>query len=304
MTSSSPSSQTKMENTRPSSETDCQRPRILVVDNENWALNTVGATLQSAGYNLITAATGSDALQRFHRTRPDLVLLELCLPDMDGKAVLLRLREWTITPVIVVSVRKGEEEKVACFDSGADDYITKPFTTGELLARLRAALRRAFGVPRGKVFITGALQIDFARREVMVESQPVQLTATEYDLLKVLAIHAGSVRTHCQLIHEVWGSTQYQDAAHLLRATVSNLRRKLLSDSGRLCPIVTDAGVGYRLQAGEMAPYLGLRPFGVAPAGLSPTNRLADNDTKRQKEDERGGGRHGHRGALLDLQGL
>jgi two-component system KDP operon response regulator KdpE len=214
---------------------------------------------------------------------------------MDGKDVLRRLREWTITPVVVVSVRQEEEEKIACFDSGADDYITKPFAMGELLARLRAALRRAFGVPRGKVFTAGALQIDFASREVMVESRAVKLTATEYDLLKALASHAGSVRTHRQLIHEVWGSTHYQDAAHLLRATMSHLRRKLVSDSGGLCPIATSARVGYSLQAGEMKRYLGPRSNGADPTELLPADHLAKKDAERQRQDQGGGSRHGYR---------
>jgi two-component system KDP operon response regulator KdpE len=120
---------------------------------------------------------------------------------------------------------------------------------GELLARLRAALRRAFGVPRSEVFTTGDLRLDFTRREVFIGNEPVKLTATEYDLLKVLASHAGLVRTHYQLIHEVWGSTQYQDALHLLRVTVSNLRRKLVCDSKTFQPLVTEPGVGYRLRA-------------------------------------------------------
>ena len=149
---------------------------------------------------------------------------------MDGKQVLRRLREWTTTPIIVMSVRHEESEKIACLDTGADDYLTKPFTMGELLARLRAALRRAFGTPRSEVFLAGDLKVDFSRREVFIANEPVKLTATEYDLLKVLISHAGLVRTHYQLIHELWGTTQYQDAVHLLRVTVSNLRRKLVCD--------------------------------------------------------------------------
>ena len=232
------------------SESGRMRPRILVVHDEHWASNILSAALQAAGYELYPASTGREALQRFQQVRPDLVLLELGLPDMDGKEVLRCLRECTNTPIVVMSYRHQEEEKIACLDSGADDYITKPFLTGEVLARMRAALRRAFGVPRAEIFTAGYLTVDFIRREVLVGSQQVKLTATEYDLLKVLAIHAGSVRTHHQLIHEVWGSTQYQDAVHLLRVTVSNLRRKLVSDSGNLCPIATEAGVGYRLLPG------------------------------------------------------
>jgi two-component system KDP operon response regulator KdpE len=232
-------------------ETERERLRILLVDNEKSTTDILGVTLQSAGYNVYPASTGDEALRRFRGARPDLVLLELRLPDMDGKQVLRCLREWTTMPIIMMSARHEEEEKIACLDIGADDYITKPFIIGELLARLRAALRRAFGIPRSEVFTAGVLKMDFVRREVMVGSQGVRLTATEYDLLKVLAIHAGSVRTHDQLIHEVWGATRHRDAVHVLRVTVGNLRRKLMADSAMLCPIVTEAGVGYRLQPGS-----------------------------------------------------
>jgi two-component system KDP operon response regulator KdpE len=140
------------------------------------------------------------------------------------------------------------KQKIACLDAGADDYLTKPFTMGELLARLRAALRRAFGSARTEVFKAGDLKVDFTRREVFVGNEQSKLTATEYDLLKVLVRHAGLVRTHHQLIHELWGTTQYQDTAHLLRVTVSNLRRKLACDARVLRYIVTEPGVGYRLR--------------------------------------------------------
>jgi two-component system KDP operon response regulator KdpE len=177
-----------------------------------------------------------------------LILLDLCLPDMDGKEVLRRLRAWTSTPVVVMSVRHLEAEKIACLDAGADDFLTKPFTMGELLARLRAVLRRAFGASQGESFKAGALRVDFNRREVFVGEEKVNLSATEYDLLKVLVHHAGLVRTHHQLIHELWGGTHYQDSVHLLRVTVSNLRRKLACDPRILRYIVTEPGVGYRLR--------------------------------------------------------
>jgi len=205
-------------------------------------------SLHSAGYTLYAAFSGRDGLQNFQNARPDLILLELGLPDMDGKQVLRDLREWTTTPIIVLSSRHEEAEKIACLDNGADDYITKPFTMGELLARVRAALRRAFGIPRNEVFTAGCLQVDFGRREVFIATRKVTLTATEYDLLKALASHAGLVRTHHRLIHEIWGTAQYSDAMHLLRVTMSNLRRKLRPDAGTFRPIVTEAGVGYRLQ--------------------------------------------------------
>ncbi len=224
-------------------------PRILLIDDEESMQEILSVTLQPAGYHLYPVRTGKAALQMFQSARPEMVLLDLFLPDMDGKDVLRRLREETTSPIIVMSVRHEESEKIACLDAGADDYLTKPFTMGELLARLRAALRRAFGAERNEIFTAGDLKVDFSRREVFVEHQQVNLTATEYDLLKVLVRHAGLVRTHRQLIHEIWGTTQYHDAVHLLRVTVSNLRRKLVCDPRVLRRIVTEPGVGYRLRA-------------------------------------------------------
>ena len=223
-------------------------PRILLIDDEVSIQDILSLTLKPAGYHLYPVGSGHEALQAFQSTRPELILLDLFLPDMDGKDVLQRLRKQTTSPIIVMSVRHEESEKIACLDAGADDYITKPFTMGELLARLRAALRRAFGSQSNEVFKAGDLRVDFGRREVFVGDEQVHLTATEYDLLKVLVRHAGLVRTHFQLIHEIWGSTQYQDAVHLLRVTVSNLRRKLVCDPQVLRRIVTEPGVGYRLR--------------------------------------------------------
>jgi two-component system KDP operon response regulator KdpE len=223
-------------------------PRILLVDDEKSMQDILNVTLRPAGYSIYPAATGVEALRIFQSARPELILLDLFLPDMDGREVLRRLREWTSTPIVVMSVRHEESEKIACLDAGADDYLTKPFSMSELLARLRAALRRAFGSARIEIFKTGKLKVDFNRREVFVEDEQVKLTATEYDLLKVLVHHAGLVRTHYQLIHELWGHTQYQDAVHLLRVTVSNLRRKLVCDPRILRYIVTEPGVGYRLR--------------------------------------------------------
>jgi two-component system KDP operon response regulator KdpE len=176
------------------------------------------------------------------------VLVNLWVHDNDGKHLVKGLRHWTTAPIVVMSVRQDESEKVSCLDTGADDYMTRPFAAAELLARLRAALRRAFGVPRSETFAVGDLTIDFSTREVFVQQSRVNLTATEYDLLKVLAGHAGSVRTHYQLIHELWGIPQSQNARHLLRVTVSHLRRKLLCSSSRCGHIGTELGVGYRFE--------------------------------------------------------
>ncbi len=232
--------------TRPIVET--ARLRILLIDEERSMTEAFRGSLHTAGYTLYPAFSAEDALREFQNARPDLIVLEAGLPGMDGKQVLRSLREWTSTPIIVLSSRHEEAEKIACLDEGADDYITKPFTMGELLARLRAALRRAFGIPRSEVFTAGCLTVDFGRREVFIGNRKVTLTATEYDLLKALVSHAGAVRTHHRLIHEIWGGAQYSDAVHLLRVTMSNLRRKLMAGSGTFRPIVTEAGVGYRLQ--------------------------------------------------------
>lgn len=223
-------------------------PRILLVDDEKAMRDILSVTLQPAGYTVFPVRSGEEALQKFQIARPDLVLLDLFLPDIDGKDVVRRLREWTTTPIVVMSVRNDEAEKIAALDAGADDYVTKPFTMGELLARLRAALRRALNISPNEVFTAGDLKVDFVHRTVFVGEVSVKLTATEYDLLKVLVRHAGLVRTHRQLIHELWGTTLYQDAVHLLRVTVSNLRRKLACDLKILRYIVTEPGVGYRLR--------------------------------------------------------
>jgi two-component system KDP operon response regulator KdpE len=223
--------------------------RVLLVSDETFMQDVLYSALESAGYDLHPVWSGKEALRTYQFARPDLVLLNLCLPDMDGKQLIKGLRKWTTAPIIVMSVRHEESEKIECLDTGADDYIVRPFAMGELLARLRAALRRAFGIPRSEVFTSGNLRVDFSRRDVFIGELLIKLTATEYDLLKVLASHADLVMTHYQLIHEIWGSTQYQDAMHLLRVTVSNLRRKLAIESGALRHIVTELGVGYRLRS-------------------------------------------------------
>jgi len=232
---------------------ESQRLRILLVDDEHATLDILGVALKSAGYSLYSASTGEDALRKYQSARPELILVDLFLPDMDGKDLLKRLRKWTSAPIVAISERDEESEIIACLDAGADDYLTKPFAIGELLARIRAALRRAFGAIPGDIFTAGELKVDFNRREVFVGHEPVRLTATEYQLLNVLVRHAGCVRTHHQLIHEVWGATQYRDAVHLLRVTVSNLKRKLTNDSGLLLPIVTEPGVGYRLRSDSVS---------------------------------------------------
>ncbi len=182
--------------------------------------------------------------------RPNVILLDLGLPDMDGFEVTRRLREWCQIPIIIVSVREQEEHKIAALDAGADDYLTKPFGVGELTARIRAALRRVSQPESEPVFEKDDLLVDLAHRNVKSHGKPVNLTPTEYDILRILVQHAGKVLTHRQLIHSIWGSESITDAedAHLLRVNVSNLRRKLEVDPSRPHFIVTEPGVGYRLR--------------------------------------------------------
>ncbi len=224
-----------------------QGPRVLLVDDEESFRQLLSVALPPAGYTVYHARKGEEALRKVQLARPDMILLDLGLPDMDGKDVIRNLRQWTSTPIIVVSVRQEESEKISSLDTGANDYLTKPVSMGELLARMRVALRVA-NPAQSEIFTAGDLRVDFGRREVMIGQTHVKLTATEYDLLKVLIHHAGKVRTHHQLIRELWGGTHYQDAVHLLRVTLSHLRRKLNTDPAKPSFIVTEPGVGYRFR--------------------------------------------------------
>ena len=187
-------------------------------------------------------------IQAVARERPDLVILDLGLPDIDGVEVTRRLREWTQIPIIIVSVREQEADKVAALDSGADDYLTKPFGAGELMARIRVALRRGARTEEQVVFSSDNLKVDLARRIVSVEGQDIVLTPTEYDILRTLILHAGKVLTHRQLLRTVWGNA-YESETHLLRVNVSNLRRKIERDAAKPRHIITEPGVGYRLKS-------------------------------------------------------
>jgi two-component system KDP operon response regulator KdpE len=220
--------------------------RILVVDDERSIRRFLRASLGSQ-YTVFEAMTGEEALMAVAADRPDIIILDLGLPDIDGVEVTRRLREWTQTPIIVVSVREQEKDKIAALDAGADDFLTKPFGIGELTARLRAALRRSAQIESEPVFKTGSLMVDFARREVQVDDQPVNLTPTEYDLLRALVKHAGKVLTHRQLLHTVWGNA-YEGETHMLQVNISNLRRKLEPNPARPSYIITEPGVGYRLK--------------------------------------------------------
>jgi two-component system KDP operon response regulator KdpE len=224
--------------------------KILVVDDERPIRRFLSASLGSR-YTILEAENGEEAIQATAVNHPDVVILDLGLPDMDGIEVTRRLREWTEVPVIVISVRDGEQDKVAALDAGADDYLTKPFGTSELLARIRVALRRSNkSETESVVYQNEDLLVDFMKREVRVKDRPVTLTPTEYNILQMLVNHAGKVLTHQQLMKKVWGGN-YEVDAHLLRVNVSNLRRKIESDPLKPQHIITEPGVGYRLKEVE-----------------------------------------------------
>jgi two-component system KDP operon response regulator KdpE len=225
-------------------------PRILVVDDEPAIRRFLRTSLLAHQYDVFEAANGEDALTAVRQQRPDLVVLDLGLPRLNGIEVTRLLREWTSIPILILSVRESEVDKVAALDAGADDYLTKPFGMGELLARLRVLLRRVRMGADQPVYTTGELSVDLPLRRVKVSGKEVQLTPTEYDLLRILVVNAGKVLTHHQLLRQIWG-TGYEADAHLLRVTISNLRRKIEPDPTRPRFIVTEPGVGYRLRAGE-----------------------------------------------------
>jgi two-component system, OmpR family, KDP operon response regulator KdpE len=222
--------------------------RVLVVDDEQAIRRFLRVTLEAQGYAVFEAASGADAAGDATAYRPDIVVLDLVLPDIDGVEVTRLLRQWTQVPIVVLSVRGSESDKIAALDAGADDYVTKPFSAGEFLARLRAALRRATQ-PKGEpVFTCGDLKVDLPRRVVTLENQEVQLTPTEYDLLRVMVTHAGKVLTHHHLLREVWGAG-YEQEFHILHVNISNLRHKIEHEPARPQFIITEPGVGYRLRA-------------------------------------------------------
>lgn len=227
-------------------------PRVLVVDDEPPMRRFLRASLSAAGYVVEEAATGTEALRMAASHPPDAVLLDLGLPDVDGVEVTRRLREWSAVPVVVLSARGRESDKIEALDAGADDYVTKPFAIGELTARLRAALRRSARTHEDEqaIVTTGPLSIDLGRRRVTLGDADVKLTPIEYRLLATLARHAGRVLTHASLLREVWGpgsTTQH----HYLRVFMAQLRRKLEADTSRPQLLLTEPGVGYRLRDPE-----------------------------------------------------
>jgi len=224
------------------------KPVVLVIDDEVQIRRLLRVTLEANGYRVLDAATGSDGIVEAAQRKPDAVMLDLGLPDLDGLTVLKRLREWSRVPVLILTVRDADDEKVAALDSGADDYVTKPFSTAELLARLRVALRHAQPTPENAVFRSGDLEVDLSNRRITVRGKEVKLTPTEYSFLRLLVRNAGRVVTQRQILTEVWGPNAVEQT-HYLRVYAAHLREKLEADPARPELILTEPGVGYRLTA-------------------------------------------------------
>lgn len=221
-------------------------PLCLVIDDEAQLRRLLRLTLEGQGYRVLEAASGADGLREAAQHPPDVVLLDMGLPDLDGVEVLRRLREWSKVPVLILSVRESAEDKVAALDAGADDYVTKPFDSAELFARLRAARRRHDAPSDEPVFEAGELRLDLAGRKVWVGKKEVALSPTEYGILRLLAQHAGRVLTHAQILREVWGP-QAEEQAQYLRVYVSHLRDKLELRQDKPPYLKNEPGIGYRL---------------------------------------------------------
>jgi len=223
---------------------------ILLIEDEPQMRRFLRITLQGHGYRLIEAATGQEGLTQVAVQNPDVVLLDLGLPDIDGLEVTKRLREWSHVPVIVLSAREQEEDKIRALDAGADDYLTKPFGAGELLARIRVALRHAitqYSAEDSPVFVLDNLKVDHTKRQVFLADKEIHLTPIEYRLLSIFIKYAGKVVTHRQLLKEAWG-TAYVDQTHYLRIYMAQLRHKLETDPARPRFFINEPGIGYRLR--------------------------------------------------------
>ena len=228
--------------------TDVLKPEILVIDDEVQIRRLLRITLEAAGYAVREADNGSVGLSEAALRRPDALVLDLGLPDMSGLDVLRRLREWSQVPVLILSVRGQESDKIAALDGGADDYLTKPFGGGELLARLRVLLRRALPADEASVVRFGEVEVDFTHRVVLRQREEVKLTAKEYALLRLLLQHRGKVLTHRQLLRELWGP-KAEEQTHYLRVYMAHLRQKLEEEPNQPKFFRTESGIGYRFSA-------------------------------------------------------
>jgi len=220
--------------------------RVLVIDDEPQIRKLLTVSLHAYGYRLNEAASGQEGIQQAVVFKPDLAIVDLGLPDMDGKMVIYQIREWSAMPIIILTARDQEQEKIEALDAGADDYITKPFGIGELMARMRVCLRRMAVNESEPVLMCGGLSVDLLQRRVTVDGREVKLTPTEYDLIKYMIQHAGRVLTHKQLLKAVWGNS-YNEDTHYIRIYISQLRRKIEQDSAQPRYIITESGIGYRL---------------------------------------------------------
>ncbi|MBA4371283.1 MAG: DNA-binding response regulator [Thermodesulfovibrio sp.] len=227
-----------------------EKATVLLIEDEPQMRRFLKITLQGHGYRLIEAQSGQEGLNEAATRNPDIVLLDLGLPDIDGIEVTKRLREWSHVPVIVISAREQENDKIRALDAGADDYLTKPFGAGELMARIRVALRHLSRQQTGgdePVFVLANLKVDFSKRQVFIDEKEVHVTPIEYKLLATLIRHAGKVITHSQLMKEVWGPG-YADQTHYLRIYMAQIRHKLEADPARPRFFINEPGIGYRLR--------------------------------------------------------
>jgi two-component system KDP operon response regulator KdpE len=222
------------------------KPSVLVIDDERQIRRLLQVTLESNGYRVSTAATGEEGMVQVNMNRPDLVVLDLTLPDLDGTELLRRIREWATIPILILSARTSEQDIIKCLDSGADDYLVKPFRSGELLARVRAALRHRPSILPTNTFRQGAVTVDLDARAVSKEGEPVKLTSTEYSLLALFVRNAGRVLTHRYILEQVWGPA-FAEESQYTRVYVRQLRKKLEDDPARPKLILTESGIGYRL---------------------------------------------------------
>lgn len=223
-----------------------KRLRILVIDDEPQIRKLLKVSLQAHGYQISEAKNGWEGIQQAAGFKPDLTIVDLGLPDMDGKEVVQQIREWSTMPIIILTARDQEQEKIAVLDAGADDYVTKPFGIGELMARMRVCLRRTAVGDSEPVLRCGGLTVDLLQRRVTVDEREIKLTPTEYELIKFMIQHAGRVVTHKQLLQAGWGNA-YQEDTHYIRIYIGQLRRKIEQDSAQPRYIITESGIGYRL---------------------------------------------------------
>lgn len=223
---------------------------VLIVDDEAPIRRFLRTSLNAHGFHVLEAIHGSEALEQFGAAKPDVMILDLGLPDLDGVEIITRVREWSRTPIIVLSARNREQDKINALDAGANDYLTKPFGIGELLARVRATLRQNFSPTEEPIFESGALKVDLARRSVTRDGEEIKLSPTEYAILRMLVMNAGKVVTHRQILHEVWGPA-YVEEAHYVRVYMGLLRQKIERNPSRPQFVLSEPGVGYRLRVDE-----------------------------------------------------